>query len=84
MDTIEKGNSVHRVSPIDEKHALHIIIKNGNNNVDTIVNAGEWSMVCFTNRYVFVVAGIDVPYIFNTDTVVYIQQALEEDPDDIK
>jgi len=84
MDTIEKDNSVFRVSPIDGKHALHIIIKNGNNNVDTIVNAGEWTEVYFTNRYVFVMAGIGTPYMFNTDIVVYIQQALEEDTDDIK
>ena len=84
MDIIEKGNDVFRVSPIDENHALHIIIRNGNNNVDTIVNAGEWTEVYFANRYVFVMAGIDTPYIFNADTVVYIQQALEEDTDDIK
>lgn len=82
MDIIENGNSVIRVFPINEKHALHVIIKNGNNNVDTIINAGEWSSVCFTNKYVFIDAGIDTPYIFNADTVVYIQQALEGDPDD--
>jgi hypothetical protein len=88
MDTIEKDNSVFRVFPINKKHALHIIIKNGNNNVDTIINAGEWSSVCFTNKYVFIMAGIDTPYVFNADTIVYMQQALEEAPeedtDDIK
>lgn len=84
IDSIKKGNDVFRVLPIDKKHALHIIIKNGNNNVDTIVNAGEWTEVYFTNKYVFIMAGIDTPYMFNADTVVYIQQALEEAPDDIK
>lgn len=77
-------NFIFSVYPIDESHALHIIIKNGNSNVDTIINAGEWTEVYFANNYVFIKAGGEVPYIFNRDTIVYIQQALEEAPDDIK